>query len=380
MTIKSYALANKRRDLSASLDVVIAGMIGFISLFIKIGKKAKNSKHEWLEDAITGRAVNVVSVDASTATVSEADNAKIAIGTLFVIKDDTALFRVTAKPSATTFDFTLVGAHGSATTTLIADNICHITSTPMKEGSGNGDGEGIHRAVSKENNCTQIFRKEAVVSGTAIETDTYDEVENSINQQTKFALLQVGQDLNRVAIHGHRLELSETQNGACGGLYFFGTQAGGIAVDAGTAAISSRFVNDAAQQIIDAGAIPQAIVCSPGQARVLSAENNDKIVVYFKDEKTGSFIGEVKNDITGKAMKIIADSDMPDTEVWVCDTNGFALVPMRGRDIHDTDATNKGFDGIKRIVIGEVTLEFRNAKQRLARIYNLKASATALAA
>ena len=380
MTIKSYSLANKRRDLSASLDVVIAGMIGFISLFVKSGKKAKNPKHEWLQDAIIGRAIAIISVVDSTATVSEDDNAKIAVGTTFVIKDDPALFKVTGKPTATTFTFALVAAHGSATTTLVADNECDIVSTPMKEGTGNGDGEGVHRAVGKDNNCTQIFRKEATVSGTAIETDTYDNVENNINQQTQFALLEVGQDLNRAAIHGHRQEVSDTQNGSLGGLYFFGTQEGGIAVDAGTAAISSGLINDGAQKIIAAGGTPDVIVCSPGQARVISAENKDKVVVYFKDESTGSFIGQVKSDITGKAMKIIADSDMPDGDVWVCDSKGFALVPMTGRDIHDTDATDKGFDGIKRIVLGEVTLEFRNAKQRLARIHNLKASATALAA
>ena len=48
--------------------------------------------------------------------------------------------------------------------------------------------------------------------------------------------------------------------------------------------------------------------------------------------------------------------------------------------ITDTDATPKGFDGIKRMALGELTFVFRNAAQRICRISNLQASSEALAA
>ena len=76
---------------------------------------------------------------------------------------------------------------------------------------------------------------------------------------------------------------------------------------------------------------------------------------------------------------IFADPDMPDTEAWVMDDSGLFLSNLQGRGITDMDSTPKGFDGIKRTAMGELTFVFKNAKQRLCRLYGLKASATALA-
>ena len=75
----------------------------------------------------------------------------------------------------------------------------------------------------------------------------------------------------------------------------------------------------------------------------------------------------------------MADPDMPDGDAWVLDSAGFGLSNLDGRALTDEDATSKGFDGIKRIALGELTFEFKNAKQRLCRISGIADSATALA-
>ena len=66
--------------------------------------------------------------------------------------------------------------------------------------------------------------------------------------------------------------------------------------------------------------------------------------------------------------------------MWVLDPAGFGLSNLRGRAITDEDATPGGFDGIKRMALGELTFEFKNAHQRVCRIRNLQASAAALTA
>jgi len=76
----------------------------------------------------------------------------------------------------------------------------------------------------------------------------------------------------------------------------------------------------------------------------------------------------------------MADPDIPANEAWVIDPNGLGLANLKGRAITDVDATPKGFDGVKRMAIGELTFVFKNACQRFCRIRNLQASATALAA
>ena len=79
-------------------------------------------------------------------------------------------------------------------------------------------------------------------------------------------------------------------------------------------------------------------------------------------------------------MTIMADPDVPDTDAWILDPQCFALSSLNGRAITDTDATPKGFDGIRRVAIGELTFEFRNAVQRCCRLTNLLPSAEAIAA
>jgi hypothetical protein len=111
---------------------------------------------------------------------------------------------------------------------------------------------------------------------------------------------------------------------------------------------------------------------------VLSAEFKDKVQVLRADEKRGSYVANIVNAIDGSGMTIVADPDVPDTDVWVADTAGFGLSNLRGRAISDEDATLKNFDGICRMAIGELTLEFKNAAQRLCLIKNVKGSASAL--
>ena len=65
-------------------------------------------------------------------------------------------------------------------------------------------------------------------------------------------------------------------------------------------------------------------------------------------------------------------------DAWVMDTAGFGIANLRGRGITDEDATPKGFDGICRVALGELTFEFRNVKQRVCRISKLKKSAESL--
>ena len=50
-----------------------------------------------------------------------------------------------------------------------------------------------------------------------VAVDTFDNVENSINRQTEFALSEAVRDLNRPALYGHRVEPGIATNGAFGG-------------------------------------------------------------------------------------------------------------------------------------------------------------------
>ena len=378
MAIYAYSFVNKKRDLSDILSTVVKDEPRFISNF-KTVADGSAQKHEWLEDQIVGRSVTVSNITGNTVTATAADIAKLKLGTLLVIQNDSALFRVTAL-DASSFTLELAGANGSAADMPQNGSVLNIVSSPMAEGSNNGEGEDTSHFSSSNYNYMQIFRKDIVLTGTAMAVNVYGSIDNQINRQTAFALGEMARDLNRVALFGVRREPDAAVRGEAGGLYNFAVGTDAMHIDANGIALDSFMINDAAQNILSEGGEPMQILCSPGQARVLSNEYKPSLQVLRSDERRGAYVATIINEISGRGMTIMADPDVPDTDVWVMDTTGLGLASLKGRAISDADATPQGFDGIKRMAIGELTFEFKNAKQRLCRIHGVLPSTEALKA
>lgn len=377
----TYSFANRKRDLSDVMSTVIKDEPRFISNF-RPGANAAQRRHEWVEDQLSGRGFTAVSVSNGTLTVSAADAAKAVPGMLIALKDDPALFKVT-ETGNTTIKITLVSANGSSLSSiseLPSENASFIiVSTPMSEGSANGDGDENFNSSTVEWNATQIFRKEIVISGSALAVAINGSADNQLNRQTALALSELARDLNRVALFGRRVEPQPGILGEAGGLYCFCTRDNSLSIDAGNTRLDSFNINDAAQKVLGEGGDPMQILCSPGQARVISNEYRDRIQILRSDDRRGAYVAVIVNEINGRGMTIMADPDVPDTDAWILDPQCFALANLNGRAITDTDATPKGFDGIRRVAIGELTFEFRNAAQRCCRLTNLLPSAEAIA-
>lgn len=373
----SYDFQNQVRDLGDELSSVVEQSSNILRLFAT-RPEATQRKHEWMEDQITGsRCVVTGTVTSHQCPMSATDLAKLRVGTLVYVEGDTAVFRVTAI-DATYNKATVerVGANGSAKTDPAVNDVLVVMSTPEAEGTTEGENK-IHQSGHADN-YTQIFRKDIVLSGSALAIATYG-IENSIQRQTILRLADFARDLNLQALRGIPVQPTASVNGAAGGLFYFGTLSGGLSVDAGSLAFDSFVVNDGAQAIAAEGGNPQVIICSIGQARVLSADMNDKITVVREDRQRGTFVANVVNDVTGAMMQIFADKAMPDDQAFIVDPDGFGIAALRGRSVWDEDTTPRGFDGIRRTIMGEYTFEFKNAKQRICRVTNLLASASALA-
>lgn len=371
----SYSFVNQKRDLGDELSTVIQASTSILSLF-PVRASATQRKHEWLEDQIAGKRCTVTGAVSSLACpMSDKDLAKLRVGTLVKCDGDVAVFRV-ALLSASAATLVLVGANGSSKTTPANGDVLVVISTPEPEGSMEGTKFSHQSGVNF--NYTQIFRKDIVLTGTALAIGTYG-IENRINYQTTLALGELARDMNLTALHGVPIETTATVNGAAGGLFYFVTRPGGLVVDAQGAAFDSYAVNDAAQAITGEGGIASVILCSVGQARVLSADAGNRLVIMREDTERGSFAATVVNDVTGRTMRIFADPDMPDDMAIISDPAGFGLIPMNGRSIWDRDTTPNGFDGVRRSALGEYTFEVKNANQRLCLVKNLKSSLIVLA-
>ena len=376
----SYTFANRKRDLSDVLSTVVKDEPRFISNFRPVSD-ATSRKHEWLEDQLVGRGIVASAISEGVLTVSPADRAKVRVGTLISVKDDPALFLVSAATD-TTLTVTLAAANGSELTvaTLPASNVSFIiVSTPMGEASVNGDGEENYASMGSAYNTTQIFRKEIVISGSALAVASYGNIDNLVNRQTALALADLARDLNRVALFGRRVEANAATRGEAGGLYAFAAD-NSINLDADGAVLDSYLINDAAQAVLAEGGDPVQVLCSPGQARVISNEYKERLQIMRSDDRRGAYVAMIVNEINGRGLTVLADPDVPDTDAWIIDPAGLGMASLTGRAISDVDATPQGFDGIRRVALGELTFEFKNIRQRACRISGLQGSAAAIAA
>jgi hypothetical protein len=141
-------------------------------------------------------------------------------------------------------------------------------------------------------------------------------------------------------------------------------------IDTTGGAISATIINNMMEDIFQDGSFSDnyAILCSENQARRISAFNTtgSNPMVTRSMAEAGSFgfaIKEFVGDLpvqNGFMAKIVVDPNFPRDQVAIVDLNNIRLVPLRGSELKDMDATAPGFDGAARRVLGEYTLEVRN--------------------
>ena len=357
----TYSFSNATRCLADIFSSVVKDEPRFISNFRSVGK-VNGDKHEWFEDHLCPKAVNVEEIVDGTLYFANDDVKHITIGTTLVYAGDTALWEVTDVQG------------GCACFRLAAKNGSELTEETMPKNGGifyivSSPKEFTEEKYITNHNNIQSFRKDIVLTGSRILESCWGSTDNQVNRQTAIVLSDLARDLNRVAIFGRNVQ------GESGGLYHYATGDGALEIDAHSAILDSYLVNDAAQMVMAEGGEPNQILCSPGQAGLLAKVYHDRFQILRSDDRRGAYVAVLVNEINGRGLTIIADPDIPDSECWVVDSSCFG---MAYGEVKDKDNTLHGFDGIRRTVTAELSLEFKNAKQRCCRIKNLQHSSITL--
>ena len=160
-----------------------------------------------------------------------------------------------------------------------------------------------------------------------------------------------------------------------GGLYYMYKEYNAPYIDASGEHVSMAMINDAARQLLCRGGEPNQVICSPGQARILTEENDVDFTILRSDERRGAYVATIHASNNLYTLKLVVDPDIPDTDVWVVDPACFGLSFGGTNTLSDSDNTPAGYSGIIRTVKGSLTFEFINIAQRCVRIKNLKHSA-----
>ena len=178
--------------------------------------------------------------------------------------------------------------------------------------------------------------------------------ENDMTYQVEKAMDEANRRMNSAFIFGpKRRGEGVVKPLTIGGLCCFGTQEGGLSLaQVGTPRLSIGMINRAAQLITDVGCVPDTIVCGTGQAQVISTFMNSQVTVNQADTSRGAYVEQIVSAAGGVSMKVFVEPAIPDGDVWVCDTRGFNLIPLRGRALHSSPATNPSSDGERAKLIG----------------------------
>ncbi len=393
MAITTLDLLNSRVDLSDVLSWRVASTPRFISLFRTprvsdsdlFGNAGLScafaTEHKWLEGIETPKTKVVLEYEYSNGlgnfTVPDAFGWQV--GDLFHICGEVAVLRVETVSGAT-LGASLAAANGSTFTlegySAPSETLLAFDSRPIQEGSTSG--EDFFAQSRVESNYTQIFRGDVSLSGTA-QAVAAAGMENVLSVQLQHATDAIVRRINSALIYGVRVQRSASSPGTLGGLYYFGTQSGGLSRTYADEALTLNKLNLAAQDVSDAGCVPDTIVCGSGQAQVISSLTASQIHIPQGSTTSGNYVETFVTSAGGHVLRVVVEPSLPSGDVWVCDTRGLALVPLQGRALHTEPASTPGMDGARAILLGEYTAEFKNARQAFCRISGLKKAEDVLA-
>lgn len=357
MPITSYDFQNQVRDVVPLLDYVNQNNPKLVSK-IAAGAIAKNKTHEWTEGILAGKKVTGTAVDL----VITVDNAAgLAIGMKLqpvAAADVFVVASISGKAVTVTKLASTMGNPPTAKTTYKVYGAAVV--------SGSKTGEEVAWQGKTRTNYTQIFRKDASLTGTAVATSTYDNA-NNMNTQVMNAMELLQNDLNFAIWHGRKGLGGAGVASTMGGLYEF---CNAIVEDADGKDLAVDQINAVIAQIVKAGGKPNTIVMARDLAPAVSNLYKDQVIIGEDSNVRGMYVNKIK-DAFGNILDVVYDDEVPAGHLWIMDINKVKLSPMDGRTFTDADSTLPGFDGFSRTIIGEYTLEIYNPDECFGRVENI---------
>ena len=353
----SYDFQNQIRDVVPILDYINQNNPKLISK-VATGTPAKNKTHEWTEGILAGKKIEAT---ASGLTLTATNAAGVAIG-------------MKLQPVNAADVYIVTGISGNAiTVTKLVSTMADLPTAKTvykvygaNVASGSTTGEAVAWQGTTRLNYTQIFRKDASLTGTAVATSTYDNA-NNMNTQVMAAMEYIQRDLNFALWYGRKSLGGANNPSALGGLYEF---CNAIVEDAKSKALTVGMINAVIAKIVKAGGKPNTIVMARDLAPAVSKLYENQVIIGEDSNVRGMYVNKIK-DAFGNILDVIYDDEVAAGHIWIMDINKIKLIPMEGRAFTDKDSTAPGFDGLSRTIIGEYTLEIHNPDECFGRIENI---------
>lgn len=351
-------------DLSDVLSAVLLADVNFLGR-IGTGPAMTEIDLYWNEDALNATYFTVASDCASgdatiVATATQAN--AVPIGSLLI--DETAgkqeVMQVTSVSTVTLSINRAVGDSGPAAEAHAAGARIRIMSKPKQENSKTILDRSVARP--RKHNIAQIFQYTYEISRTMMKINLAG-VPNEVQHQISMRTLELRREL---AMHNYA-GVKITAGGAGGsdtvvrsynGVREF-IRANSDMLDTTSTALSPTVVNALYRKIYDKGGDANLIVGTADQVTKFSAMYEDKVRYSPSDRVRGAYVTKYLTDL-GVELDLLVDRWCLKGDLMVLDAG---RVKQRWLDPFHAEPLGKIGDGMVGQIVGEGSLEFRNAAE-----------------
>lgn len=366
-------------DLSEILAQVLLDDTDFISALGISQDAATQTKHSWVEDALnattilqSGGTSAQMALGTTSGTVirfSSSHMARITAGTLLKdrLSGKTEVFQVTGVSSTSA---TVVrGYGGTSAQTHAAAATYDIVANPRPQGMSGPKDESTTRSLSF--NYTQIFSKGVKITGTAQAID-HAGVSTEDSYQIDLRLRELKRELDRTAIMGTRApnDVGASTYGTMGGIINFIGFIAKVNVNGTAETLTPSVLNAMAKQVFDQGGMPDMVVVGGTQKQKISTFDQEFRRSTLDTRRAGYEVTEFVSDL-GWNLRVVVDRWVPNDVCLVIDSSRVKVLPLRTRAFFLEKLGVTG-DSKDWQIVGEYTMEVRNAGQAHAYHFNLK--------
>jgi hypothetical protein len=370
--------ATYKLDLSEVLSSILLDDTDVLST-LGINGSASQTKHQWVEDRLNATTVlqsggtsAQMALGTTTGTVirfSASHVSRITAGTLLknTLSGKTEVIMVTGVSSTSA---TVTRGYGATSAqTHAAAATWDIIANARPQGMAGPKDESTTRALKY--NFTQIFSKGVRITGTAQAID-HAGVSKEDSYQIDLRLRELKRELDRTVIMGVRAgaDVDGSTYGTMGGLIDYVGFIGAGNVNGTAETMTPSVLNAMAKQVYDDGGMPSHVLVGGLQKQKISTFDQEFRRSTFDTRRAGYTVEQFVTDL-GVNLTVVVDRWIPDDVALVIDSSKIAIMPLQGRAFFLEKLAKVG-DSNDWQIVGEYTMEVRNAAEAHAYHFNLK--------
>ncbi len=351
-------------------DANVLSVIGFSNE----GKPVTQTKHEWDEDelnavTIVGNGTSGLSTSSATLMVSASHAARITAGTL--LKDQlSGKMEVLQVTALSTNSATVTRGFGGTSAEAHATGATYdIIANPRPQGMDCPKDES--KARTRPYNYTQIFSKGVQLTGTAMAIE-HNGISSEDSYQIDKRMRELTRELDRTVILGIRASANVTDGtyGTMGGLMDFIKHASGGNTNSTGEMMTPSVLNAMIKQVWDDGGNPDLLLVGGTQKQKISTFDQEYRRTTLDSRRAGFTVEEFVSDL-GINLRVVVDRWIPTDMAFVVDSSRILIKPLQSRSFFLEKLAKTG-DAEKWQVVGEYTMEVKNAAKAHAIHWNLK--------